>query len=53
MPWVVWLGIGPLEPGDSVIADPFHDGFRDLGYVEGKNIIVQYRHCNGRSACRS
>jgi putative ABC transport system substrate-binding protein len=28
--------------------DAFRQGLRDLGYVEGQNIIVEYRYTEGR-----
>src|SRR6266496_2550914 len=27
----------------------FHKGLQELGYVEGKNIIIEYRYTKGRS----
>jgi len=42
-----------LHPSDSRASSPrsleaFQQGLRDLGYVEGKNIIVEYRYAEGR-----
>jgi putative tryptophan/tyrosine transport system substrate-binding protein len=38
------LGIlSARSPGQLDIFDAFHQAFRDLGYVEGKNITVEYR----------
>ena len=41
---VVWVGFGPLVAGDQVIQDPWHKGFRDLGYNEGRSISLEYRY---------
>jgi ABC-type uncharacterized transport system substrate-binding protein len=28
--------------------DMFRQGLRDLGYIEGKNIVIEYRYTEGR-----
>ena len=33
----------------SARTDAFRRGLRDLGYVEGKNIVLEYRYAEGRS----
>src|SRR5262245_57476186 len=44
---------GDIHPADSRSAAPrnleaFRQGLRDLGYVEGKTIIIDYRFADGR-----
>src|SRR4030095_2218782 len=38
----------PTNPTPDLNADAFRQGLRDLGYVEGKNIVVEYRYLEGK-----
>ena len=44
--------IGFVSGGDSNTPDPrveaFRQGLRDLGYIEGKNIVIEYRGAEGK-----
>jgi ABC-type uncharacterized transport system substrate-binding protein len=44
--------IGYLSPGSlatvSLNLEPFLQGLRALGYVEGKNVLIEYRYADGK-----
>jgi putative ABC transport system substrate-binding protein len=42
LPRIGYLGIGTARP-NSLLLDAFHQGLRDLGYVEGETIEIEYR----------
>src|SRR6266705_1801959 len=37
------LGVNPHLP------EAFHQGLRDLGYVEGRNLVIEYREAEGKA----
>src|SRR5258707_1489992 len=44
MPVIGFLGIEPSLPGPVA----FNQGLRDLGYTEGRNILIEYRWAEGK-----
>jgi putative tryptophan/tyrosine transport system substrate-binding protein len=44
-----WLGTPQLDsPAGRMNREAFLQGLRDLGYIEGQNIIIEYRMADGR-----
>ncbi len=41
-------GSGPPPGQSNPLLDAFRGGLRDLGYVEGQNVIIEYRWSEGR-----
>jgi len=47
IPWIGYLG-GTSPSADSVRTAAFRQGLRELGYVEGKSIVIEYRYSEGK-----
>jgi putative tryptophan/tyrosine transport system substrate-binding protein len=42
VPVIGFLGFGPAS-GNAPFAEALRQGLRDLGYIEGKNIVIEFR----------
>jgi putative ABC transport system substrate-binding protein len=47
VPLIGFLGVVPASAAGGRI-EAFRQGMRELGYVEGKNIVIEYRHAEGK-----
>jgi putative ABC transport system substrate-binding protein len=43
-----WLHPGLSRPEPHPSLEAFRQGLRDLGYVEGQDIVIEYRFAEGR-----
>jgi putative ABC transport system substrate-binding protein len=48
IPRVGWIWPGGQAAGNSTEAAGFRQGLRELGYIEGQNIVVEYRFGEGQ-----
>jgi putative tryptophan/tyrosine transport system substrate-binding protein len=44
------IGIVALNPPDAADVDAFHHHLRELGYVAGQSILIEYRSADGQDA---
>jgi putative tryptophan/tyrosine transport system substrate-binding protein len=51
VPRIGYLTIGypPTDARPSPLREAFLQGLRELGYVEGKNILIEYRYAEGKA----
>jgi putative ABC transport system substrate-binding protein len=42
------IGFLSLQSGLTSTTEAFHQGLRELGYVEGRNVIIEYRWAAGK-----
>jgi len=47
VPTIGWLAAGSPS-GVAPLTGAFRQGLRELGYVEGKNIAIEYRYAKGK-----
>ena len=47
IPRIGWLS-GSSRAAIATRSEAFRQGLRELGYVEGKNIVIDYRWANGK-----
>jgi len=47
IPRIGFLGVVPASAAGGRI-EAFRQGLRELGYVEGENIVIEYRHAEGK-----
>jgi putative ABC transport system substrate-binding protein len=48
MPVIGWLASG-TRTGYASFADAFRKGLEDIGYVEGRNVVIEYRWTDGHN----
>ena len=42
------IGYLSTSAGETPASEAFRQGLRDLGYIEGQNIVVEYRWVDGK-----
>ncbi len=44
----IGLALGGTATSMKYLVDAFHQGLRELGYIEGKNVLIEYRYTEGQ-----
>jgi putative tryptophan/tyrosine transport system substrate-binding protein len=44
----IGVALGGTATSMKYLVDAFHQGLRELGYIEGKNVLIEYRYTEGR-----
>ncbi len=44
----IFMTVPPTDPAASALQEALLQGLRDLGYVEGKNIVIEWRWAEGK-----
>ena len=47
--WRIGLLDGGFPPANLTVKGPFHQGLEDLGYVEGRDYVMEFRYAEGHS----
>ena len=47
-PWIGYLSAGIGSLSSYAPREPFRQGLHEFGYVEGKNILMEYRNADGK-----
>ena len=53
MPFVVWVGFGSPVPSDQPVKEPWNRAFRNLGYVPGQTLRLEYRYVDAPPELRA
>jgi putative tryptophan/tyrosine transport system substrate-binding protein len=48
MPVIGLLNVGPATDHLTAV---FRQGLAEIGYVEGRNVLIEYRHADNQYAC--
>jgi putative ABC transport system substrate-binding protein len=48
VPRIGWLSLNRVASPSPHLTEAFRQGLRDLGYVEGRNVVIEYRDAEGK-----